>query len=147
MSRTKIVAILAGLGIAGLVAASAATLGGLNTDNLGANVQVVASCDTDGVTATFNTDYEATVVPADPDGDGGYVVKSVDLAGISANCNGQALDLTLADGDGLQLGTGTVPSIDDLTETVTITPTNVSAVAVENIAVVITGTPTTTVAP
>jgi len=49
-SRKLTIAVLGGLLTAGLVGASAATLCGLSSGGLGAEDQVVAACDTDGIT-------------------------------------------------------------------------------------------------
>ena len=85
--RKKSVAILAGIAIAGAVGASAASLGGLGGEDLGADTGDVASCDTDGVTVGYSTSYSAAA--------GEYVVDSIDLSGINLACSGQDFDLTV----------------------------------------------------
>ena len=85
--RKKSVAVLAGLAIAGAVGASAASLGGLNSDNLGADTGEVASCDTDGIDVGYTTEYNATAAE--------YIVTSIDLTDINALCESQDFDLTV----------------------------------------------------
>ena len=82
-----------GIGIAVFAAvfASAASLG-LTTDDLGADDQVVASCDTNGVNVTYQTTYSATADTA-----GAYVVTSITLTGLDeTNCANQAISATLS---------------------------------------------------
>ena len=49
----------AGLAVTGGVFASAASLGGVESANLGSSATVVASCDTDGVTVDYSTAYDS----------------------------------------------------------------------------------------
>lgn len=127
--RKKLTAIVLAVLVFSLIAASAASLGGITTDDLGADVDVVASCDSDGVTATFGTSYDAT--------SGEYLVDDVTIGGIAGACLNQAIEVTLTDSGDTALGTysGTVTGG---SETLTTTDT-VSAEAVEGIAVVISG--------
>jgi hypothetical protein len=91
MKRAAI-AIGAGLAVtAGVIAASAASLGGLGSANLGAAATVVASCDTDGVNIGYTTAYEAGA-PGD------YVVTGVTVSSVNAACDGQNISVTLSDG-------------------------------------------------
>ena len=83
--RKKSIAILAGVAIAGAVGASAASLGGLGGEDLGADTGDVASCDTDGITVGYTTEYNATA--------GEYVVTDIDLSDINAACALQDFDL------------------------------------------------------
>ena len=53
--RKKLTAILLAALAFGLIAASAASLGGINSSDLGADASVVAACDTDGVTSPTRT--------------------------------------------------------------------------------------------
>lgn len=46
-----------------IVVAAAASLGGITSSDMGADDKVVASCDTDGVTSSYTTEY-ASAVPA-----------------------------------------------------------------------------------
>jgi hypothetical protein len=79
-AHRKATVIAGGLGVLafGGVIASAATLGTISNASLGAGVQVVASCDTNGVTVAYQTTFDATL--------GKYKVTSVDVSGIDAAC-------------------------------------------------------------
>lgn len=89
--RKKSVAILAGLAITGIVGASAASLGGIAPNSLGAETEVVASCDTDGVAVSYTTSYNAT--------DDEVQVDTVTISGVNAACDGLAYEVILT-GDG-----------------------------------------------
>ena len=127
--RKKLTAIVLAVLVFSLIAASAASLGGIATADLGADVELVASCDTDGVTAAFGTSYDATALE--------YVVDDVTIGAIDGACVGQAIEVTLTDAAGAALGTysGTVTGA---SETLPSAGT-VLAEAVEGIAVVISG--------
>jgi hypothetical protein len=104
MSRKHIIAILAGLGVAGLVAASAATLGNVVSDNLGAGTGDVASCTVEGVNTSYNIDYDEDV----PGGIVTGVQVELDDHADDAACANQALTVTLAGAAGTpELGTAT----------------------------------------
>lgn len=47
------------LGVGGLVTASGASLGGLNSSSLGADARAVASCDVDGVNLDYVAGYDS----------------------------------------------------------------------------------------
>ena len=137
MNKTRSLAVLGGLAVAGVVTASAASLGGITNDQLGASVDLVASCDIDGVDAAFTTAYTAPSSPTPPEV-GTYNVTAVDVSGIDASCANQTLDLTLTDEDGLAISSGTVATLGaGGTATVSVTP--VDAEAVTGVAVVISG--------
>lgn len=106
--RRKSVAVLAGIAIVGAVGASAASLGGIGNDTLGADADVVASCDTDGVAVEYTTDYEPTLVFGGATG--GYVVTSAEVTGVNEDCDGleYSIVLTGAAGTVLDSGSGTV---------------------------------------
>lgn len=86
--RRRLLAVAAGLATFSVFGAFAATLGGITSDDLGADATVVASCDTDGVTVAYNVSYDTT--------DDRYEVDSVDVTGIAAGCIGQTISVTLA---------------------------------------------------
>lgn len=94
--RKKSIAVLAGLAFAGLIGASAASLGDINSDNLGADAAGVASCDLDGVTVAYNTSVVAGVP----------VVDSVRMSDVDAACGGQRIEIILTDDSDTQLGVG-----------------------------------------
>ena len=91
MKRT-LIAITAGLAVTGGVFASAASLGGVTSTNLGSSATVVASCDTDGVSVDYATAYDAA--------SGTYLVKTVTVDGIDASCKGEQIEVSLKDTDG-----------------------------------------------
>jgi len=92
----------AGIVAVGAVSASAASLGGVNTDSVGVESSVVASCDTDGIIVDYSVAYAAT--PAT------YRVATVDMSGVATTCNSLAYRITLNGAGGVSLGesTGTV---------------------------------------
>lgn len=88
--------------LAGIVVASAASLGGITGGTLGADTDVVASCDTNGVTVGYVNSYDAT--------DGRYETTAVNATAIDVACDTKPIKVTLKDGAGASLGeaTGTV---------------------------------------
>jgi len=91
MKRT-LIAITAGLAITGGVFASAASLGGVTSTNLGSSATVVASCDTDGVDIDYTTAYDSA--------SGTYLVNTVTVDGIDASCKGEQIEVSLKNADG-----------------------------------------------
>jgi hypothetical protein len=88
-SLRGLAAALAMASLAGLVVASAASLGGVDVNGFGAGSAVVVSCDADGV----GLDYVVTF----DDTSGSYVVTDVDVSGIDPACAGAELSLVLTD--------------------------------------------------
>ena len=130
--RKRIAAsVIAGIAALGVVGASAASLGGITSNGLGADTAVVGSCDTDGVTLAYTNAYDATL--------GRYQTTSVVVSGIAAACAGKSLSLTLKDSGGVSLGAGTVASIVGTSATVSLGAPGANANAVVNAAAVITG--------
>jgi hypothetical protein len=128
--RKKTLAVVLAVLAFSLIAASAASLGGIDTSDVGADATFVGSCDTDGVDAVF----------ADPtvDSSGRYVVASVTISDIDADCIGQRLSVDVTDAGLVSLGSGDVDPIASGTEVVTFaTPADAEAIA--RIAVAITG--------
>ncbi len=128
-------ALAAGVTATGAVLTSAATLGGLTSEDLGADTSMVASCDEDGVAADFTTAYDAT--------EGAYVVTAVKLTGVATACDDQDVEITLADSTGAELGSGTLTDL-DTSAAVSVSvagPSSAEVVAedVTDIAVVISG--------
>jgi len=130
-SRKLTIAVLGGLLTAGLVGASAATLGGLSSGGLGAEDQVVAACDTDGITVGYTNTYSATAQT--------YQVTAVNFTGVNAACNGKAASVSLRNTT-TNLGTTNVPSITVATGAFSVTlAAPVTASLVNGISVVISG--------
>lgn len=132
MNKKRIfIAIVGGLLGMGVVGASAATLGGLTGGGLGAEDQVVAACDGDGITATYTTSYSATAQT--------YQVTAVNFSGVNAACNGKAASVSLRNGT-TNLGTTNAASITVATSAFSITlGTPVTAASVTGLSLVITG--------
>lgn len=82
------------------VFAMAASLGGITSTNVGADNTAVASCDSDGVSTSYTTAWDAT--------DGRYEITSVTVGGVSDTCDGQTMAVTLTNLAGAQIGTGTL---------------------------------------
>ena len=129
--RRMAIAILAGLATLGITQASAASLGGITSTSYGADVGVVASCDTDGVSLAYTNTYDATL--------GRYQATTVTVSGIAAACASKALALTLKDSAGAVLGTGSGASISGTSAAVAIAAPGANANAVTGAAVVISG--------
>jgi anti-sigma-K factor RskA len=110
----KLFAVIAALLVSGAVVAMAASLGGITSDNLGADSAAVATCDSDGVSTSYTTAYDAT--------DGRYEVSAVVVSGVANACDGKAIAVTLANGAGTSVGSGstTVP-VDGAATVVTVT--------------------------
>ncbi|MCZ6740419.1 MAG: hypothetical protein O7C01_11725 [Actinobacteria bacterium] len=96
--RKKLTAVVLAVLVFSLIAASAASLGGINTADLGADATVVASCDTDGV----DVDYTVSYVPGAP---GNFDVATVVVTNINVACNTYAIEVSLGDGT-TELGNG-----------------------------------------
>ncbi|GAA1791629.1 hypothetical protein GCM10009795_041660 [Nocardioides hankookensis] len=137
MSKQLLLALGAGGAVTAAVVASAATLGTVNSTDLGAGVNVVASCDDDDISVDYTTEYSSDT--------GSYTVASVTLSDVDVACAGQSIDVTLADDGNADLGTasGTMPASPATTVTLTVSATSpltdVEAEDVENVAVVISG--------
>jgi hypothetical protein len=87
--KSKSGAVLGALIAAALVSASAASLGGLTSENLGAESDVVAGCDDDGVDIAYVTDYDETSQD--------YEVTGVRLLGLDDACIGQLASVAIDD--------------------------------------------------
>ena len=124
-------ALLAGVTIAGVASASAATLGTVTTTSLGSGDSVVASCDTDGIAINYTTVYSASLQK--------YQVTAVNFTGVNAACNLLAASVSLRNSTTL-LTTQTAPSITVATSAFSITLTTaVDAQLVNGASLVITG--------
>ena len=130
--RNKSVVVLLGIAVAGIVGASAASLG-LTTQSLGADATIVAACDS-AISASYTSAYNATSQD--------YQVSGVRLSNVSTVCNGQAYAVTL---DGATIPgvetTGTVSLVNVVAGSgeFTVSFTGIAAKDVNNLAVVISG--------
>ena len=100
MKRRLVIAILAGLLVFAGVFAMAASLGGITSNKVGADNTAVASCDTNGVTTSYATGWDAT--------DKRYEITSVTVGGVNDACDGETLSVSLTDSTGAQIGSGSV---------------------------------------
>ena len=96
LRRRGLLAAAVGVCVFAAVLASAASLT-VDGGDLGAGNDLVASCDTDGVSTSFVTTYT---------GGTGYTVTSVTVSGIAAACDGENISVTLTDGSDVSLGSG-----------------------------------------
>jgi hypothetical protein len=100
MRKRTILALLASLAVFCSLYVMAATLGGITSDKVGADSATVASCDTDGVTTSYATSWDAT--------DKRYEITSVTVAGVADTCDGRTLNVSLTDSTGAQIGSGSL---------------------------------------
>lgn len=121
--------IMIGVGAFGVAGASAASLGGLTSQGLGADNGTVSSCDTDGVTIAYTSAYDSTA--------GLYKVTSVTVSGINVACNAKTLNVTLTDASNASLGSGSA-TIAGTSQAVTMSPT-ANAKLVVGAALLVTG--------
>lgn len=80
---------LFGVTLFGTVLGSAASLGGITAQGLGADDTIVASCDTDGVTTSYTTAYNTSGSAA------GYKVATVVVSGLNNACDGKTIEVRL----------------------------------------------------
>lgn len=134
-TKRIVVAALAAALVFSSVIGMAASLGGVNAEELGADSAVVASCDTDGVTTSYATTYTAA-------GTAGYKVGDVVVGGIADACDGATMSVTLTNGSDASLGDATT-TVDvssaggDTSDTVSLAADNVLAESVTGVHVVI----------
>ena len=116
MKKRTLLAILAGLVVFAGVFAMAASLGGITSGNVGADNTTVASCDTDGVTSSYATAWDAT--------DKRYEITSTTVGGVNDACDGETLSVSLTDSSGTQIGSGsmTIPTSAATSFSVTMSP-------------------------
>ena len=101
-NKRLIIGLAVGVAVFAAVFGMAASLGGITTGTLGADDQVVAACDTDGITTSYATAYSGT-------GTAGYKVDSVTLGSIAQACQGMDFEVTLSGGTAQSIS-GTLPS-------------------------------------
>lgn len=130
--RKKVMAIVLAVLAFSLIAASAASLGGITVSpDIGADAAFVGSCDSDGVTATFADPVISGVT-------GRYVVPLVTISDIDPACAGQELQVEVTDAALNTLGSGSVLAIGGVSEVVTFA-SPVDAEALARIAISISG--------
>jgi uncharacterized membrane-anchored protein len=114
MRNRLIIKLLAAATVFSAAFAMAASLGGITSNKLGADDAAVASCDTDGVTTAYTSSWDTT--------DKRYEVSSVTVSNVSDTCDGQTLQVTVADSSNVQLGEGTlaIPTSAATSHTVTL---------------------------
>ena len=100
MRKRTILALLVSLVVFGSLYAMAASLGGITSDSVGADSTVVASCDTDGVTAAYVTAWDAT--------DKRYEITTTTVGGVADTCDGRTMSVSLTDTSGAQIGSGSL---------------------------------------
>lgn len=127
--RRKLTAVVLAVLVFSLIAASAASLGGISTSDLGAETTVVVGCDTDGVTVDFTTTYNATT--------GEFDISAVDIGDLDG-CDTQSIEVEAYASGGASLGndSGTVSGNTDATFSASI---SARAEDVEGVAVVVSG--------
>ena len=86
MKKKLMIGLIAGTAVFAAVFGAAATLGGITTEDLGADSNTVASCDTGGVDTSYTVVYSGTE----------YEVTEVTVSNIAAACDGQ--DITVRSG-------------------------------------------------
>jgi hypothetical protein len=133
--KKLLIGLVAGTAVFAAVFGSAATLGGLTTESLGAQGTDVTACDSDGVSTSYTVAYSTT----------GYNVSKVLISGLDDACAGKSVSVTLSDTTNAVLGTQaatmsswTATATDANTYELTLS-SPVSAAAVEGIDVLIKG--------
>lgn len=131
MRKTIIIKLLVGATVFSVVLATAASLGTVTDGKVGAGSTTVSSCETDGVSTSYATAWDAT--------DDRYEVTSVTVGAITAgNCTGKVVKVALLDSTDAVIGEGTSAAVGaaDTTASVTMTP-QASAQAVVRVHVTI----------
>lgn len=133
-AKKLVFASLFGLTLFGTAMGSAASLGGISADGLGADDTIVASCDTDGVTTSYTTSYSAAATA-------GYKVATVTVAGLNNACDGDAIEvrLTGAGNASLETVSKTIETDAGVTSTTLTFGTSTLAESVTGVHVVVSG--------
>lgn len=100
MTKKIIIGLTTGVTVFGATFAMAAGLGGLTSGKIGAANATVAACDTDGVTSSYTSGWDAT--------DGRYEISTVTVGGVNDACDGQTLSVTLTGTGGASVGSGSI---------------------------------------
>ena len=129
------IALLAG---GGIVAASAATLGGITSKSVGSDDVAVGSCDTTGVSVSYTYVYNAAASHQH------YDVATAIVGGIASTaCDGKDISVTLTGASGVLLDTSTPATVPAGASGVAVATVsfagNPSAEDVQGVSVVISG--------
>ncbi|MFZ1854289.1 MAG: hypothetical protein WAU06_05175 [Candidatus Nanopelagicales bacterium] len=103
------IAVAGGALVAGVFAASAASLGTLSATSLGTTANVVAACQTAGLGVNWGTSTYTGTGTATSTSGSTFTVATMNLTGVAAPCSGLAYKVQLADAAGTPIvgGTGT----------------------------------------
>lgn len=118
---------------ASVAAAFATSLGGLQSDRLGADVNVVSSCDTDGVSVWYDGAYS----PAE----GSAVLRTLHIGDISEDCAGQVMKVVIGNFEEETVAEGeTIVDTEAVTWPILLVPVSgeIPAQQIYNIAITIT---------
>lgn len=130
--RTAALGFLVGVALAGVTVASAATLGGINEDNLGANATVVAVCD-DTIDVTWDTSSGPVFSGNATVSNSTFNVSAIKIDNVSNACDGLNLKVTAANSSNTSLANAnTTVSLSGGSQTITLSGT----VDTKNVAVV-----------
>jgi hypothetical protein len=134
--KRLIIGLIVGVVVFATAFGMAASLGGLTSDSLGADDQTVGTCDSNGVSTSYTTDYRSAA-PA------GFKVVAVTVAGIADTCDGKTIEVALTGSGGtlIEEQTATVPTAAGTSVTLTFSDADSLAEAVTGVHVMISGTP------
>lgn len=134
--KRLIIGLIVGVVVFATAFGMAASLGGLTSDSLGADDQTVGTCDSNGVSTSYTTDY-SSAAPA------GFKVVAVTVAGIADTCDGKTIEVALTGSGGalIEEQTATVPIAAGTSVTLTFSDADSLAEAVTGVHVMISGTP------
>lgn len=134
--KRLIIGLIVGVVVFATAFGMAASLGGLTSDSLGADDQTVGTCDSNGVSTSYTTDY-SSAAPA------GFKVVAVTVAGIADTCDGKTIEVALTGSGGtlIEEQTATVPTGAGTSVTLTFSDADSLAEAVTGVHVMISGTP------
>ncbi|MGV1037752.1 MAG: hypothetical protein ACOYD0_12115 [Candidatus Nanopelagicales bacterium] len=105
------IAVAGGALVAGVFAASAASLGPMTATSLGTTATVVATCQTTGLGVNWGTSVYAGAGTATDTTGSTFNVPTLTLTGVAAPCVGKSLKVVVADAAGLSLATETGPTV------------------------------------
>lgn len=131
MRRVALAALAALLVGGGVIVASAASLGGVRSEQFGADAAIVAACDDNGVDVDYTNTYAAAAQE--------YIVEEVQIRDVASGCTGLEVKLTLINSANatLWIGTATVTASTVVLDVPTASA--VSSAAVSKVAILIAG--------